>query len=923
MKQKILSIKLLLTTVILLLQMQFVIAQAPVNDNCTIPTLLTPGASCVNTPGTLNNATISAGIPAGCATGNLYDVWYSFTAVSSNQTITISGYGTNFTRRQIIVYQGTCTGLSIVACSPLQTAGTNLVLNNTDFSPGTLYYVRVIFPNTVATPITINGGFSICVTSTSVSNTPALQFGKSYTNTSKPLGGVIQNGDELEFRSVIAVSGGAIYNVVYSDTISAGLTYVANSIKFSTNEGLKYQSGITGLVNLTDVTNDDEAVVSGNILRVNVGSLTRTGGQTVFQAGRAVTPITTASANGGKIRSNGRPSFYGGTAIIMVTYRVTVTAATNSIFTTSNGVFRYKTATSNTNDVVFPQLLASLPRFSVFVSASNILCQSAVGLNNYTGGDFGTGTTRHDSTQLTIAPGYIWTPFASGAPQDGQFNVANNSSVNLSTNKFQAYNNSALRVFGWWDIIGDHTNAVNQDSGNLAVPYGTNGGYMAVVNAAYGINNAVQKTIGGLCTDTYYEFTSWFKNICPGCSCDTVGRGATSAQFKNYLVGPKNRDDSAGVTPDLTFQVDGVDYYTTGSIPYNKRWMKKGFLFRTGASQSTATLTIRNNAPGGGGNDWVMDDINLSTCLPTLQLRPGSTPTYCLNGQVDLSVIVTSFYSNYVSYEWERSTDNGVTWTTAPELPGPRTYTFTFNGTNYKDTVALPSFLATAIKNGYKYRVKTATSVTNLSNNGCSVYNSANVFTLNVKSTCDVLPVQILNFNAKLEQEHSVLNWVSKAEENLLHYEVEKSTDGVSFTKIGTVAAVGSLVSEHQYSFTDAAILQGKAYYRLKMIANGNSTYKYSAILNLNLKGSTQFELTNLVNPFATKINFQLNAPQNEKIIAELLDVTGRVIQETKLNIQKGANMIDMAITTPLQKGTYLLRLKTSNGYMNKMIQHH
>lgn len=922
MKQKMVSIKLhVVIATALLLFSQNLFAQ-PANDNCAGVVNLTPGASCTNTAGTLNNATISTGIPLGCATGSLYDVWYSFTATSSNQTIAISGFGTSFTRQQLVIYQGTCTGLSIVACTALQIGGSNLSLNNTDFSPGTLYYVRVIFPNTSATPITTNGGFQICVTSTSVTNTPIVQVGKSYTNLSKPTGGVIQNNDVLEFRSVIAVSGGVIYNNVYSDTIQAGLTYIANSIKFSTNEGLKYQSGITGLVNLTDATGDDEAVVTSNIIRVNVGSLTRTGGQTVFQAAPGITPITYASAGGGKIRSNGRPSFYGGTTIVMVTYEARVTAATATVFTTANGAFRYKTATSNTNDITFPQILAPVPKFSVYVSATTNLCQSTVGLNNYSGGDFGTGATRHDSSQLTIAPGYTWTPFSSGSPNDGQFNVANNTSVNLSTGKFQAYQNNSIRVFGWWDVIGDHTNAVNQDSGNLAAVYGTNRGYMAVVNANYAINNAVQKTITGLCTDTYYEFTSWFKNICPGCSCDTVGRGATSTQFKNYLLGPKNRDDSAGVAPDLTFQVDGVDYYTTGSVAYNKRWMKKGFLFRTGASQNTATLTIRNNAPGGGGNDWVMDDIVLGTCLPTLQLRPGYNPSYCLNGQVDLSVIVTSFYNNYIFYEWERSTNGGSTWFPAPELPGARTYTFTFNGSTYKDTVALPSFLATAVKNGYKYRVKTATSVANLSNNGCSVYNAAEIFTITVKTQCDVLPVQLLNFNAKLEQEHAVLNWIAKAEDNLLQYEIEKSVDGINFTTIGIVAAIGSLVSEQDYAFTDPAFLQGKAYYRLKMIATANTTFKYSAILNLSFLSVGNFELTNLINPFASKISFQLNAPQGEKLSIELLDVTGRIIQQTMIIVQKGANIIDMSVSAPLQKGTYIIRIKTSSGYINKMIQH-
>lgn len=894
----------------------------PANDNCTGAVSLTPGATCTNIAGTLNNATVSIGPAATCVSGNLYDVWYSFTATSSSHTITISGYGSAYTRRQLVLYQGTCTGLQFVACTAVQTTGTSLALSNTDLSPGTTYYVRVIFPNTVATPLTVNGTFSICVTGTAVANTPTVQVGKSYTNLSKPTGGVIQNNDILEFRSVISVTSGVIYNNVFSDTIQAGLQYIANSLTFSTNEGVKYQSGITGLIALTDASGDDEAVVSGNVIRVNVASLTRSGGQTVFQASPAVTPITTASAGGGKVRSSGRPSFYTGTAIVMITYQVRVTAATGTIFTTAYGAFRYKTATSSTNDIASPQIVNQLPRFSVYVSASNNLCASEVGLNNYTGGDFGSGTTRHDSSQLTIAPGYTWVPFSSGTPNDGGFNVANNTSVNLSTNKYQAYNSSTTRVFGWWDIIGDHTNAANQDSGNFATPYGTNGGYMAVVNAAYGINNAVQKNITGLCTDTYYEFTAWFKNICPGCSCDTVGRGATSTQFKNYLVGPKTRDDSAGVAPDLTFQVDGVDYYTTGSIPYNKRWMKKGFLFRTGSSQTSATLTIRNNAPGGGGNDWVMDDIILGTCLPTLELRPGNNPTYCLNDQIDISVIVTSFYNNYVNYTWERSTNGGATWGPAPEMPGIRNYSYTYNGSTYKDTVAIPSFLSSSIANGYMYRVKTATNPTNISNNNCSVYNAEDVFTITINTGCDVLPVQLVQFTASAEQERSVLRWVASSEENLFQYEIEKSTDGISYETIGTIKArsSGGTIQE-SYAYTDPELLTGKAFYRLKMTAINNTTYKHSNVVTLTATRTNIFKLQQVVNPFGKQIKYVIEAPYKEQLDVVLLDASGRSIHQAKIITGQGINSLSMELTGPLQKGVYILNISTSTGTLSQRIQ--
>ncbi|MEQ1797845.1 MAG: T9SS type A sorting domain-containing protein [Lacibacter sp.] len=900
------------------------------NDDCSSAISLTPGGSCTNTPGTMVGATISSGVPVGCATAaNLYDVWYSFTATSQNHTISLSSLQANFNNKQIIVYKGACGGLSVVTCSAVSGGTGNFNYNFTDYSVGTTYYVRVIYP-TAGAAISTNGGFNICVTTTAVA-AAKIQTGKSYTNITRPNGGVVQIGDVLEFRNVIAVGDwsatGSIYNTTFHDTIPAGLSYIANSIRFSTNEGMTYESGITGLTNLTDASGDDEAVYNGGVIRVNVGSLNKDAGaaaanrQFVYECSPAVTPITYASAGGGKISPRGRPSQFGSFCLIVVRYQATVTAATGTIFTTSNGEFRYKT-TSNPDDIGVPQTIASFPRYSVYVSDENTLCQTSVGINAYSNGDFGSGTTRHDSTQLLLAPDYLWSPFATGNPGDGLFSVVNNTSADLSTNKYVGIPDAVRRVFGVWDIIGDHTGAADVDSGNFAVPYGTNGGYMAVVNAAYGINTAVQRNITGLCGDTYYEFSAWFKNICAACSSDSTGRtptGSGAALFKSYL-GSKTLNDSAGVSPDVTYTIDGVDYYTSGSIEYDRRWVKKGFLFKTGPAQTSVNLTIRNNAPGGGGNDWAFDDVGLATCLPSLAMRPSNTPTYCTNGQIDMSVIVNTFYNNYGLYQWERSTDGGGSWHAAPELPGVQSYTYTFDGTSYLDTVAYPPIIATAITNGYMYRIKTATSLANLSSSSCSVYNTVDVITITVDGGCVVLPVELLQFNAQLKNGYTELKWQSKQEQDLQKYDVERSADGKNFVKIGTVTAKGGNDAQN-YTFTDSNPVTGKVYYRLQLVSAQNK--KYSNILSVTGDLSNRFELTNLVNPFNAKISFQITVPQNEVIEVNLLDAAGKIIYQTKMNVNKGINAMNFETPSAIQKGNYLLRVVSKEGVVNKLIQKH
>ena len=110
----------------------------PVNDNCAAATSLTSNATCVNTAGTLNIATADGATPLGCfAAGTYYDVWYSFTAVSTTETVTLSGLGANITNPQIQIYGGSCASLTnLSACGTTSVTQSGLTV-------GATYYIRV------------------------------------------------------------------------------------------------------------------------------------------------------------------------------------------------------------------------------------------------------------------------------------------------------------------------------------------------------------------------------------------------------------------------------------------------------------------------------------------------------------------------------------------------------------------------------------------------------------------------------------------------------------------------------------------------------------------------------------------------------------------------------------------------------------
>lgn len=754
----------------------------------------------------------------------------------------------------------------------------------------------------------------------------SVQAGKSYINVSKPTGGTIQNGDQLEIRAVIAVGGNSIYFARYNDTVPAGTTYIPNSIRFTTNEGMNYGTPLrpTGL--LTDAGGDDEARYNAGIIRVNVGSLTRTGGQTAaYNAVAAPNAIDILpSASGCRIYNTGRPSFYGSACIIMITYRVTVNTTSGNSFAIPGGAFRYKTA-NTFSEVTLPSIVRALNRMTVMVTDPLPVC-NAVGGNSITGngGDFGNGATQNRTpvpAPGTVVPGYQWRAFAAPGtgPNDSMFTVANNTSPSGSTNNNLAYPNGA-RQFNVWDIIGDHTNAVNPLLGNPATTVGTNGGYMAVVNAAYGINNAVQQTVTGLCPDTYYEFSAWFRNICRRCSSDTSGKGSGTTGFKNYLAPViPNTNDSAGVLPNLTFQVNGQDYYTTGNLDYTAQWIKKGFLYRTGPAQTSVDIVIRNNAPGGGGNDWVMDDIAFATCLPGLGMQPSNNPIYCNNGQVDMSVAVSTFYSNYQYYQWERSTDGGVTWTAAPLAPTPQTFTFTYSSPNYLDTVQYPSFLADASNNGHRFRIRVGTSLANLSNTSCAVYNTTDVITLGLNPGCDVLPADLLNFTVKPDAGFARLNWETSKETNNSHFIVQRSVDGMQFSDAGTVASQDpNSASWQQYQWTDTLPLEGRLYYRLKMVAvNGFASFSHTIVTGLT---ASSFELRSVTNPFVNSMIAEVLTAKSGNSVIQLLDISGRVLKEEQRFLAAGNNRINLQYPDLKSNGMYLLKISMHGQSVQKML---
>ncbi|MDI3318405.1 hypothetical protein [Pinibacter soli] len=716
------------------------------------------------------------------------------------------------------------------------------------------------------------------------SQTP--DYGKTYVNKTKnSTGGTVEPGDTLQIRTTIVVNSSlaTIDSCAFYDTVRTGAIYVPGSLRILTNEGKTWKS-------FTDAATDDPGRIDlGKFITINMGYTS--------------TLKTATASRRGQMKSTDKPTLWGSTCVMVASYEVIVTATYGANVDVGGGKFTYKYSGA-LNSIAF-----ATNKVAVFKNIG--ICENYVGGNaigmEYAG-TFGSGKPRNRGASSAISGTYQFKTFTTGTPNDYYYGVANNTSTEAYTtsNAWAKPDNTTPtthRVFNVWDIIGDHTGAADPYAGNSAADTARNpnAGYMMVVNASYKTDYAFQYTVTNLCPNTYYEISSWLYNICSKCGADSLGRGPSSTGY--IPTGPK---DSSGVHPNLTYQLNGVDYYSTGDIAYTGKWIKKAFTYLTGPSQTSFTLTIRNNAPGGGGNDWAIDDIAVSTCTPNLDMQPTGNAKVCYGNQVDLTALISSYFANYTYWQWEKSTDRGSTWRLDTTNVGVNQIV---DG-KYQYRIGHTPFLGDSSNNGHMYRLRIATSAANLSNPSCSFIASTTIMVY-VNNCNDVLQTTLLRFNGTLDSKNiGQIVWASGTESEHTKFTLEKSFDNIHYAPVTIVNGKGVNGAGTTYSFTDPNELDQPAYYRLKVQDGAQFTYSKTIILS---PAGLRFDVQSVLNPFSNSISFNAISPLDGTIKVSVFDYNSRLLKTEDVKVIKGLTNVTVSDLNNLPNGVYALKIEYKN----------
>jgi Secretion system C-terminal sorting domain len=164
-----------------------------------------------------------------------------------------------------------------------------------------------------------------------------------------------------------------------------------------------------------------------------------------------------------------------------------------------------------------------------------------------------------------------------------------------------------------------------------------------------------------------------------------------------------------------------------------------------------------------------------------------------------------------------------------------------------------------------------------------------------------VLPVVLTEFKAVAQKNKVILKWTTASETDNRSFELERSTNGTSFSPVTTVNGNGTTQTSSLYEYTDAMAVKGNNYYRLK-ITDANGRHSFSDIRVARIDYGKLISVFN--NP--VKGNLVIDASAPTKVV--LMNMSGQQVQTVQL-IQ-GRNMIPVS---HLNTGNYLIKSVQDN----------
>jgi hypothetical protein len=175
------------------------------------------------------------------------------------------------------------------------------------------------------------------------------------------------------------------------------------------------------------------------------------------------------------------------------------------------------------------------------------------------------------------------------------------------------------------------------------------------------------------------------------------------------------------------------------------------------------------------------------------------------------------------------------------------------------------------------------------------------------------IPITLLSFEAKSEKGQNQLLWRSANEQNISHFVLQRSADGVRFVDLGNVKA-NNVRGVSEYRFADVTPLANDNYYRLK-IMESDGKYEFSDIRWVNAASAvTQFKV--YPNPTNDNLTASFESNQSGQCTLQVYDIFGKLVLSQTADCQLGNNRYVLALGQ-LAKGIYVVKIASNEAVLS------
>ncbi len=403
-------------------------------------------------------------------------------------------------------------------------------------------------------------------------------------------------------------------------------------------------------------------------------------------------------------------------------------------------------------------------------------------------------------------------------------------------------------------------------------------------------------------------------------SDDQSINGSVTTSFTGLQI---DNGGSTGVTLNQPISVSGILTLTTGNL----------------VTTSTNLLTMLDGSSVGAvSNGSYVDGPVAKTGDTDFTFPVGKDGAYRPIAVSFISVSGTTyraeyFHSDPVLYDVTLKdpsleiVNTGEYWLLDRTVGGADAFV-TLSWDTYSGTVNNPATLAVARWDGSSWKDMGNGGVSGSPSPGTgtvrtsALVSSFSPFTLASFDLSNPLPVELVEFSARLNSGVVDLKWITASELNNDYFTIERSQNGQDFVEWSRVRGSGTTSQRSKYTLEDTAPFLGRSYYRLRQTDYDGKGRYYGivAVMNDNDGDAT---ISLYPNPSVGEENIYVGISglgSGETVTVTLIDTYGRNVYSYQSLSDGTGSIIHHVNANDLAHGVYVVAVKSQNTIVTRRL---